>query len=77
MEAGIEIVEGRHLVVERGLDAPFIANDLRLDHTTRMLIITGPNMGGKSTYMRQVALITILAHVGCFVPATRARLAQF
>jgi DNA mismatch repair protein MutS len=63
---------GRHPVVERASREPFIANDLRFDDTRRMLIITGPNMGGKSTYMRQTALIVILAHVGCFVPAKRA-----
>ncbi len=73
-EAGIMIGNGRHPVVERGLDAPFIPNDLLLDADTRMLVITGPNMGGKSTYMRQAALIVILAHIGSFVPATTARM---
>jgi DNA mismatch repair protein MutS len=63
---------GRHPVVERASREPFIPNDLRLDEARRMLIITGPNMGGKSTYMRQTALIVILAHIGCFVPARRA-----
>ncbi|NNM61950.1 MAG: DNA mismatch repair protein MutS, partial [Steroidobacteraceae bacterium] len=63
---------GRHLVVERASREPFVPNDLRLDETRRMLIITGPNMGGKSTYMRQIALIAILAHIGAFVPARRA-----
>jgi DNA mismatch repair protein MutS len=63
---------GRHPVVERSGREPFVPNDLRLDDTRRMLIITGPNMGGKSTYMRQTALIVILAHIGCFVPARRA-----
>ncbi len=63
---------GRHPVVERAGREPFIPNDLRLDDARRMLIITGPNMGGKSTYMRQTALIVILAHIGCFVPARRA-----
>jgi DNA mismatch repair protein MutS len=57
-----------------GQGADFIANDCRLDARTRMLVITGPNMGGKSTYMRQTALIALLAHCGSFVPATRARL---
>lgn len=70
---GIELVQGRHPVVEHGSDAPFVANDLRLDEQRRMLVITGPNMGGKSTYMRQTALIAILAHIGSFVPAERAR----
>jgi len=63
---------GRHPVVERASREPFIPNDLRLDDSRRMLIITGPNMGGKSTYMRQTALIVVLAHIGCFVPAKRA-----
>jgi DNA mismatch repair protein MutS len=61
-------------VVEQSLDAPFIANDLVLDAGRRMLIVTGPNMGGKSTYMRQTALIALLAHVGAGVPAERARI---
>ncbi|KAB7622598.1 DNA mismatch repair protein MutS [Alkalilimnicola sp. S0819] len=69
---GLRIEEGRHPVVERVLTGPFIPNDLNLDNRRRMLMITGPNMGGKSTYMRQVALITLLAHVGSFVPARRA-----
>jgi DNA mismatch repair protein MutS len=65
---------GRHLVVERASREPFIPNDLRFDEARRMLIITGPNMGGKSTYMRQAALIAILAHMGSFVPAKAATL---
>ncbi len=69
----IDIEGGRHLVVEQVIDAPFIANDLALDEARRLLVITGPNMGGKSTYMRQAALIVILAHVGSFVPADRLR----
>ena len=69
---GILIEEGRHPVVEQVSEAPFVANDLRLDDARRMLIVTGPNMGGKSTYMRQAALIVLLAHAGCFVPAARA-----
>ncbi len=71
---GIAIEAGRHPVVERHSETPFVANDIRLDETRRMLIVTGPNMGGKSTYMRQVALIVLLAHVGSFVPASRATL---
>jgi DNA mismatch repair protein MutS len=63
---------GRHPVVERASREPFIPNDLKFDDSRRMLIITGPNMGGKSTYMRQTALIVILAHMGCYVPAKRA-----
>ena len=66
------IESGRHPVVEQASQEPFIPNDLCLDDARRMLIITGPNMGGKSTYMRQAAIIVILAHIGCFVPAKRA-----
>jgi len=69
----IEIEAGRHPVVERQVEH-FIANGARLSGARQMLIVTGPNMGGKSTYMRQVALIALLAHCGSFVPAKRARL---
>jgi DNA mismatch repair protein MutS len=71
-QPGIFIEEGRHPVVERTLESPFVPNDLILDKQRRILIITGPNMGGKSTYMRQTALIVLLAHIGSFVPARRA-----
>jgi DNA mismatch repair protein MutS len=71
-ESVLRIESGRHPVVERASREPFIPNDLELDDGRRMLIITGPNMGGKSTYMRQTALIVILAHIGCYVPAKRA-----
>ena len=70
----LHIEAGRHPVVERASSTPFVPNDVCLDESRRTLIITGPNMGGKSTYMRQTALIVILAHIGCFVPARRARL---
>lgn len=70
---GIHIQGGRHPVVERVLETPFVPNDLELDTTRRMLIITGPNMGGKSTYMRQTALIVLLAQIGSFVPASHCR----
>lgn len=70
--AGINIEEGRHPVVEQVLKEPFIANPLTLSSARRMLVITGPNMGGKSTYMRQAALIVLMAHIGSFVPAQRA-----
>ena len=70
---GIEIREGWHPVVKALSDAPFVPNDLTFSDKRRMLIITGPNMGGKSTYMRQVALITLLACTGSFVPAVEAR----
>ena len=70
----IEIRGGRHLVVEQVIDDPFVANDLVLDDDRRLLVITGPNMGGKSTYMRQAALIAILAMIGSYVPADRLRI---
>jgi DNA mismatch repair protein MutS len=70
-EIALDIEGGRHPVVESLVD-PFIANDCRLSPARQLLLITGPNMGGKSTYMRQVALIALLAHTGCFVPARRA-----
>lgn len=71
-QVGIAIQAGRHLVVENVGEAAFVPNDLLLTPTQRVQIITGPNMGGKSTYMRQTALIVILAHIGCFVPAHSA-----
>jgi len=71
-EAHLTIEAGRHPVVERFSEAPFVPNDLRLEAGRCMLIITGPNMGGKSTYMRQAALIALLAHIGSYVPADRA-----
>jgi DNA mismatch repair protein MutS len=71
---GIAISGGRHPVVEQLLDEPFIPNDTRLNARQRMLVITGPNMGGKSTYMRQTALIVLLACIGCYVPADAAEI---
>ena len=71
-EPGIAIERGRHPVVEALRDAPFEPNDLLFDGDTRMYVITGPNMGGKSTFMRQNALIVLLACIGSFVPAARA-----
>lgn len=71
---GISITAGRHLVVEQMQAETFVPNDLQLDNTCKMLIITGPNMGGKSTYMRQTALIVILAYIGSYVPADSAEL---
>ncbi|MFN3235242.1 MAG: DNA mismatch repair protein MutS [Gammaproteobacteria bacterium] len=71
---GIQIQQGRHPVVEDVLETPFVPNDTILDTQKRMLIITGPNMGGKSTYMRQTAIITLLAHVGSYVPAEYAEI---
>ncbi len=66
---GITIEGGRHLVVEQVSDIPFVPNDLCFSSQRRMLVVTGPNMGGKSTYMRQAALIVLIAHIGCYVPA--------
>ncbi|WP_426664640.1 DNA mismatch repair protein MutS [Rhodanobacter aciditrophus] len=71
-EPGVAIERGRHPVVEKVREEPFEPNDLVLDDARRMLVITGPNMGGKSTYMRQNALIVLLAHIGSYVPAARA-----
>jgi len=71
-ETGIDIDAGRHPVVEQMTVDPFIANSVVLSEQRKMLIITGPNMGGKSTYMRQTALIVLLAHIGCYVPANSA-----
>ena len=73
-EPVVEISEGRHPVVEQFIDQPFVPNDLQLQDERRILIITGPNMGGKSTYMRQAALIVILARMGSYVPARAARI---
>ncbi len=73
-ESLIEITAGRHPVVESVLSKPFVPNDVRLTEKERMLLITGPNMGGKSTYMRQIALIVLLGHIGSFVPAKATRL---
>jgi DNA mismatch repair protein MutS len=71
-ESRLCIEGGRHPIVQRFSTAPFVPNDLRLEPGRCMLIITGPNMGGKSTYMRQAALIVLLAHIGSYVPADRA-----
>ena len=71
----LEIIQGRHPVIEAFIDEPFVPNSIYLNNSTdRLLIITGPNMGGKSTVLRQTAIICILAQTGCFVPAERARL---
>ncbi len=71
------ITQGRHPVVEQFSDGTFVANDLQIDSKTSFKLITGPNMGGKSTYMRQTALIVLLAHSGCFVPASAAVIGSF
>ena len=68
------VQKGRHPVVEAAQYENYVANDIHLDDDTRqVLLITGPNMAGKSTYMRQVALIAIMAQIGCFVPADKLR----
>jgi DNA mismatch repair protein MutS len=71
---GLSIVAGRHPVVESVSDTPFVPNDLELSPERRMLVVTGPNMGGKSTFMRQAALIVLMAHIGSYVPAESARI---
>ena len=73
-ESAMHYDSGRHPVVEQVLDDPFISNPISLDSNRRMLVITGPNMGGKSTYMRQTALIALLAHIGSYVPAENLRI---
>jgi DNA mismatch repair protein MutS len=70
---GMDIQGGRHLVVEQVSETPFVANDVSFNAQRKMLLITGPNMGGKSTYMRQTALIVLMAYIGCYVPAQRFR----
>jgi DNA mismatch repair protein MutS len=76
-EPGLAIGAGRHPVVEQVSDDPFVANDLQMDDRRNILIITGPNMGGKSTFMRQNALIVLMAYAGSFVPAASAELGPF
>ena len=73
-EPGVTVAGGRHPVIEQVNETPFVPNDVVLDGERRLLIITGPNMGGKSTYMRQTALIALLASIGSFVPADQARI---
>ena len=75
--AELNLTASRHPVVEQVLDEPFVPNDILLDDGRRLLIVTGPNMGGKSTYMRQVALILLMAHIGSFVPADAAVIGVF
>lgn len=74
-DVGVEIVAGRHPVVE-SIAQPFVSNDVSLNAYRQLLLITGPNMGGKSTFMRQAALITLLAYCGCFVPASSANFGE-
>jgi DNA mismatch repair protein MutS len=70
----VEVVDGRHPVMEALLGSSFVPNDLRLGTQGRFILLTGPNMGGKSTYLRQTALLVVLAQIGSFVPARSARL---
>ena len=76
-ETKLDVYGSRHPVIEKVLDEPFVPNDITMDDQRRMLIITGPNMGGKSTYMRQTALLVIMAHIGSFVPADSATIGNF
>ena len=73
-ERGLRVTAGRHPVVEQNLETPFVPNDTRVDGDSRLQIITGPNMAGKSVYLRQVAIITLLAQTGSYVPAEGASL---
>lgn len=74
LQRGVNIKGGRHLVVEQVLKDPFIANPVFLNAQRHLLVVTGPNMGGKSTYMRQIALISLMAYIGSFVPADSAEI---
>ncbi len=73
----VRIIEGRHPVVEKVLETEFVSNNIILDQNINILLITGPNMAGKSTYMRQMAITVIMAQIGCFVPAKEANLPIF
>ncbi len=74
LQSGLHFDQGRHPVVEEVMSSPFIANPLEMNHSRRMLVVTGPNMGGKSTYMRQTALIVLMAYIGSFIPAENANI---
>lgn len=76
-ENELYIKDSRHPVVEKVIDGEFVSNDIMMDNNTNILLITGPNMAGKSTYMRQMAIISIMAQIGCFVPASEAKLPVF
>ena len=73
----LEIINDRHPVIEKVLNVPFVPNDIKMDKNTDILLITGPNMAGKSTYMRQLAITVIMAQIGCFVPADEAHIPVF
>ena len=76
-EHNLEIIDGRHPVVEKVINENYIPNDIIMDPKTSILLITGPNMAGKSTYMRELGIITIMAQIGCYVPAKKAILPIF
>ena len=73
----LEIINSRHPVVEKVIKTEFVSNDIKMDKNTNILLITGPNMAGKSTYMRQMAITAVMAQIGCFVPATTAKIPVF
>ena len=77
LERDIEVIDGRHPVVEKVINREYVANDVKMNTDTDILLITGPNMAGKSTYMRELAIIVIMAQIGSFVPATKAKLPIF
>ena len=77
LDHNLEIVEGRHPVVEKVIKDAYIPNDIVMDNNTSIILITGPNMAGKSTYMRELGIITIMAQIGCYVPAKKATLPIF
>lgn len=76
-ERVIKLIDDRHPVVEQVIDSEYVPNDIIMDSNTNILLITGPNMAGKSTYMRQLAITVIMAQIGCFVPASEATLPIF
>ncbi|MDD3453067.1 MAG: DNA mismatch repair protein MutS [Bacilli bacterium] len=76
-EKNLEIINNRHPVVEKVIENEFVANDVIMDEKTNILLITGPNMAGKSTYMRQLAVTIIMAQIGCFIPASKASMPIF
>ena len=77
LDHSLKLINSRHPVVERVLKKEYVSNDIIMDNKTSILLITGPNMAGKSTYMRQLAIIIIMAQIGCFVPAQEAKLPVF
>ena len=76
-DSELEIINSRHPVVEKVIKSEFVSNDIIMDKNTNILLITGPNMAGKSTYMRQMAITAVMAQIGCFVPADTAKIPLF